>query len=429
MQTNNSKEKVRQLQNKLYLTAKKCSSRRFHALYDKVYRDDVLYEAWKRVKANKGSSGVDGITIEDIEVMGVNRYLTGIQSELKSGTYKPLPVRRVMIPKADGSQRPLGIPCVKDRIVQMATKIAIEPVFEADFKDCSYGFRPKRSTKQALEVVRKACNNKGYYVVDADIEKFFDNVNQDKLMTLVEQRISDRRILKLIRQWLKSGVFYGNVLEISELGTSQGSVISPLLANIYLNTLDRLWEKYGLTHGTLVRYADDTVIICKNKKSANHALSLLQYIMGKLDLRLHPVKTKIVCMWDGKEGFDFLGMHHRRMTTETRQGKMFQETYQYPSRKAMKRIKTAIKLNVNSRRLLVANEEDLIKNLNPKITGWKNYYTTKTSDKWMRALDWYIICTFTRWYNKKHQRRNRMSKIGFVRSNMYEKGLKRMAAA
>lgn len=429
MMTNNSKEKVQQLQNKLYLTAKKCSSRRFHALYDKVYRDDVLYEAWKRVKANQGSSGVDGITIEDIEARGVNRYLTGIQSELKSGTYRPLPVRRVMIPKPDGSQRPLGIPCVKDRIVQMATKIAIEPVFEADFKDCSYGFRPKRSAKQALEVVRKACNNKGYYVVDADIEKFFDNVNQDKLMALIELRISDRRIQKLIRQWLKSGVLYGNILEISELGTSQGSVISPLLANIYLNTLDRLWEKYGLTHGILVRYADDTVIICKNKKSANHALTLLQYIMGKLDLKLHPVKTKIVCMWDGKEGFDFLGMHHRRMTTETRQGRTFQETYQYPSRKAMKKMKSAIKSNVNSRSLLVAREEDLIKNLNPKITGWKNYYTTKTSDKWMKALDWYIICTFTRWYNKKHQRRNHMSKVGYVRSTLYEKGLKRMATA
>ena len=372
MQTNNPKEKVRQLQNKLYLTAKKCGSRRFHALYDKVYRDDVLYEAWKRVKANKGSNGIDGIAIEDIEAKGVERYLTRIQSELKSGTYRPLPVRRVMIPKSDGSQRPLGIPCVKDRIVQMATKIAIEPVFEADFKDCSYGFRPKRSAKQALEVVRKACNNKGYYVVDADIEKFFDNVNQDKLMTLIELRISDRRILKLIRQWLKSGVLYGNILEISELGTSQGSVISPLLANIYLNTLDRLWEKYGLTHGILVRYADDTVIICKNKKSANHALTLLQYIMGKLDLKLHPVKTKIVCMWDGKEGFDFLGMQHRRMTTETRQGNRFQETYQYPSRKAIKKMKTAIKSNVNSRSLLVASEEDLIKNLNPKITGWKN---------------------------------------------------------
>ena len=429
MQTNNPKEKVRQLQNKLYLTAKKCGSRRFHALYDKVYRDDVLYEAWKRVKANKGSNGIDGIAIEDIEAKGVERYLTRIQSELKSGTYRPLPVRRVMIPKSDGSQRPLGIPCVKDRIVQMATKIAIEPVFEADFKDCSYGFRPKRSAKQALEVVRKACNNKGYYVVDADIEKFFDNVNQDKLMTLIELRISDRRILKLIRQWLKSGVLYGNILEISELGTSQGSVISPLLANIYLNMLDRLWEKYGLTHGILVRYADDTVIICKNKKSANHALTLLQYIMGKLDLKLHPVKTKIVCMWDGKEGFDFLGMQHRRMTTETRQGNRFQETYQYPSRKAMKKMKTAIKSNVNSRSLLVASEEDLIKNLNPKITGWKNYYTTKTSDKWMQALDWYIICTFTRWYNKKHQRRNHMSKVGLVRNTLYKNGLKRMATA
>ena len=429
MQTNNSKEKVRQLQNKLYLTAKKCSSRRFHALYDKVYRDDVLYEAWKRVKANKGSNGVDGITIEDIEKKGINRCLTEIQSELKSGIYKPLPVRRVMIPKPDGSQRPLGIPCVKDCIVQMATKIAIEPVFEADFKECSYGFRPKRSAKQALEVVRKACNNKGYYVVDADIEKFFDNVNQDKLMTLMEQRISDRRILKLIRQWIKSGVLYGNVLEISKLGTSQGSVISPLLANIYLNTLDRLWEKYGFTHGILVRYADDTVIICKNKKSANHALSLLQYIMGKLDLKLHPVKTKIVRMWDGEEGFDFLGMHHRRMTTETKQGKSFQETYQYPSQKAMKKIKAAIKSNVNSRNLLIAQEEDLIKNLNPKITGWKNYYTTKTSGKWMMALDQYIICTFTRWYNKKHQRQNRMSGMGFVKNSLYKNGLKRMATA
>ena len=343
MQTNNSKEKVRQLQNKLYLTAKKCDSRRFHALYDKVYRDDVLFEAWKRVKANKGSSGVDGIKIEDVEAMGIEKYLSEIKSELMNGKYKPSPVKRVMIPKPDGSERPLGIPTVKDRIVQMATKIAIEPVFEADFKDCSYGFRPKRSAKQALEVVRKACNNKGYYVVDADIEKFFDNVNQDKLMKLVEQRISDRRILKLIRQWLVSGVLYGNVLTISELGTSQGSVISPLLANIYLNTLDRLWEKYGLTHGILVRYADDTVIICKNKKSVNHALNLLQYIMARLDLKLHPVKTKIVSMWDGKEGFDFLGMHHRRMTTETSKGQLYKETYQYPSRKAMKKMKTEIK--------------------------------------------------------------------------------------
>lgn len=185
MKTNNSKEKVRQLQNKLYLTAKKCQKRRFHALYDKVYRDDVLIEAWKRVKANKGSSGVDGIRIEDIEKMGIEKYLKELKKELIEGKYIPSPVKRVMIPKPDGSERPLGIPTVRDRIVQMAAKIAIEPVFEADFRECSYGFRPKRSAKQALEVVRKACNNKGYYVVDADIEKFFDNVNQDKLMILI----------------------------------------------------------------------------------------------------------------------------------------------------------------------------------------------------------------------------------------------------
>jgi len=428
MKTNNSKEKVRQLQNKLYLTAKKCSTRRFHALYDKVYRDDVLLEAWKRVKANKGSSGIDGIDIQDIENAGVEKYLKEIQTELMQGIYNPSPVKRVMIPKPDGSERPLGIPTVKDRIVQMATKIAIEPVFEADFKDCSYGFRPKRSAKQALEVVRKACNNKGYYVVDADIEKFFDNVNQYKLMKLVEQRISDRRILKLIRQWLKAGVLYGNILEISKLGTSQGSVISPLLANIYLNTLDQLWEKYGLTHGKLVRYADDTVIICKNKKSANHALTLLQYIMEKLDLKLHPIKTKVVCMWDGKEGFDFLGLHHRRMTSETRSGGTFKETFQYPSKKAMIKMKSAIKKNVNSRSLLIAKEEDLIKTMNPKIIGWRNYYQTKTNGKWMQALDWYIICTFTRWYNKKHQRRNYLSQIGKVRVIIYEKGLRKMSA-
>ena len=307
MKTSNSKEKVRQLQNKLYLTAKKCNSRRFHALYDKVYRDDILIEAWKRVKANKGSSGVDGIKIEDIEAMGIEKYLSEIKSELKEGKYKPSPVKRVMIPKPDGSERPLGIPTVKDRIVQMATKIAIEPVFEADFRDCSYGFRPKRSAK--------------------------------------------------------------------------------------------------------------------------HALNLLRYIMEKLDLKLHPVKTKIVSMWDGKEGFDFLGMHHRRMTTETSKGQLYKETYQYPSRKAMKKMKAEIKRNVNSRSLLVAQEEDLIRNLNPKITGWKNYYSTKTNAKWMQAIDWYIICTFTRWYNKKYQRRNRMSKVGFVRNSIYEKGLKKMARA
>ena len=428
MKTNNSKEKVRQLQNKLYLTAKKCQKRRFHALYDKVYRDDVLIEAWKRVKANKGSSGVDGIRIEDIEKMGIEKYLKELKKELIEGKYIPSPVKRVMIPKPDGSERPLGIPTVRDRIVQMAAKIAIEPVFEADFRECSYGFRPKRSAKQALEVVRKACNNKGYYVVDADIEKFFDNVNQDKLMILIEQRISDRRILKLIRQWMRSGILYGNILTISELGTSQGSVISPLLANIYLNTLDRLWEKYGRTHGILVRCADDTVIICKNKKSANHAQSLLQYIMGKLDLKLHPVKTKIINMWDGTEGFDFLGLHHRRFSKINKKGNRYGETYQYPSKKAMKKMKRTVKESINQRYLLIKTEEELIKVLNPKITGWRNYYKTRNDRKWMRAIDWYILCTFCRWNNKKRQQTRKLKGLYATKIRLQEKGLQLMAA-
>ena len=428
MKTNNSKEKVRQLQNKLYLTAKKCQKRRFHALYDKVYRDDVLIEAWKRVKANKGSSGVDGIRIEDIEKMGIEKYLKELKKELIEGKYIPSPVKRVMIPKPDGSERPLGIPTVRDRIVQMAAKIAIEPVFEADFRECSYGFRPKRSAKQALEVVRKACNNKGYYVVDADIEKFFDNVNQDNLMILIEQRISDRRILKLIKQWMRSGILYGSILTISELGTSQGSVISPLLANIYLNTLDRLWEKSGRTHGILVRYADDTVIICKNKKSVNHAQSLLQYIMGKLDLRLHPVKTKIVNMWDGTEGFDFLGLHHRRFLKINKKGNRYGETYQYPSKKAMKKMKRTVKESINQRYLLVKTEEELIKVLNPKITGWRNYYKTRNDRKWMRAIDWYILCTFCRWNNKKRQQTRKLKGLYATKIRLQEKGLQLMEA-
>lgn len=428
MKTNNSKEKVRQLQNKLYLTAKKCSQRRFHALFDKVCREDILWEAWKRVKANGGSSGIDGIHIGDIEMRGIEEYLLKIQKDLMQGNYKPSPVKRVMIPKPDGSQRPLGVPNIRDRIVQMATKIAIEPVFEADFKDCSYGFRPKRSAKQALEVVRKACNNKGYYVVDADIEKFFDNVNQEKLMVLVEQRISDRRILKLIRQWLKAGIMYGNVLEIEEVGTSQGSVISPLLANIYLNTLDTLWEKYGVPHGKLVRYADDSVIICKNKKSANHALNLLRYIMMKLDLKLHPDKTKIVGLWDGKEGFDFLGMHNRRFSKIRKNGRPYGELYQYPSKKAMKKIKSDVRENINQRFLLVKSEEDIIKLMNPKIRGWRNYYQTRNDGKWMRALDWYILCTFARWSSKKHQRSRRLTRITETRRRLNQKGLLRMAA-
>ena len=398
-------------------------------LIEVILSKENLNRAYKKVVANKGASGVDGVTVEELgDYIRENREK--IVTSLRNRTYIPKPVRRVYIPKDNGKKRALGIPTALDRTIQQAIAQPISDIYEEIFSDYSYGFRPRRSCHNAI--IRQALEylNDGYeWVVDIDIEQFFDKVNHDKLIQILREQVNDSTTLNLIRKYLKARVMENGLEKATITGVPQGSVISPLLANIYLNTLDRLWEKYGLTHGILVRYADDTVIICKNKKSANHALNLLQYIMAKLDLKLHPVKTKIISMWDGKEGFDFLGMHHRRMTTETRKGQLYKETYQYPSRKAMKKMKAEVKRNVNRRSLLVAKEEDLIKNLNPKITGWKNYYSTKRNKKWMQALDWYIICTFTRWYNKKHQRRNRMSKVGFVRNSIYEKGLKKMARA
>ena len=397
-------------------------------LIEVILSKENLNRAYKKVVANKGASGVDGVTVEELgDYIRENREK--IVTSLRNRTYIPKPVRRVYIPKDNGKKRPLGIPTALDRTIQQAIAQPISDIYEEIFSDYSYGFRAGRSCHDAIRQALEYLNDGYEWVVDIDIEQFFDKVNHDKLIQILREQVNDSTTLNLIRKYLKAGVMENGLEKATITGVPQGSVISPLLANIYLNTLDRLWEKYGLTHGILVRYADDTVIICKNKKSVNHALNLLQYIMAKLDLKLHPVKTKIVSMWDGREGFDFLGLHHRRMTTETSKGQLYKETYQYPSRKAMKKMKAEIKRNVNSRSLLVAKEEDLIKNLNPKIIGWKNYYSTKTNEKWMQALDWYIICTFTRWYNKKHQRRNHMSKVGYVRNSLYEKGLKKMARA
>ncbi|SFM42272.1 group II intron reverse transcriptase/maturase, partial [Pelosinus propionicus] len=310
LKANNTIEKARQLQRKLYLAAKRNNKRKFHALYDKVYREDILREAWKRVRANGGTGGIDGISIEAVELYGVGKLLGEIQETLRQGQYRPQPVKRVHIPKADGTKRPLGIPTIRDRIVQMAVKMVIEPVYEADFKESSYGFRPKRNAHQALEEIRKACDKKEIWVIDADIKGYFDAINHDKLMKLVEMRVNDRRILKLLRQWLEAGIMQEDGYQASEKGSPQGGVISPLLANIYLHYLDSMWEKYGTHLGKLVRYADDFVIICRLKKGAEQALKLVGAIIERLELTLHPEKTKLVSMWGGKEGFDFLGMHH-----------------------------------------------------------------------------------------------------------------------
>lgn len=400
------KEKVQELQEKLGYAAKVSKKRRFHALYDKVYRWDVLQEAWRRVKAKKGAGGIDHQTLADIEKIGVDAFLSECQQELLEGKYRPLPVRRQYIPKKDGKMRPLGIPTVRDRVVQMAVKLVVEPIFEADFKNCSFGFRPKLSAKDALDRVRKACNRKGNWVCDVDIQGYFDNINQEKLMMLVEMRISDKRILKLIRKWLQAGVMEDDCLTRTEKGTPQGGVISPLLSNIYLNVLDLLWEKHGWQHGEMTRYADDLVVVCKTKKSAEEAMKMIKAIMKKLDLTLHPTKTKLVGMWTGEEGFDFLGMHHRKTKAETSKGRGYITTQQWLTKKAEQHIRDEVKARLAPPQARMLSLEEHIDFLNPKIRGWKQYYATPYSQLKMAKLDWYIMQRFCRWYAKKTKRRN-----------------------
>jgi len=418
------KENVQQLQEKLGHAAKENKKRRFHALYDKVYRMDVLWEAWRRVRANKGAAGVDGQTLKEIEDKGDFNFIHECHRLLKEGNYQPQPVRRQYIPKKDGKQRPLGIPTVRDRVIQMATKLVMEPIFEADFQDCSFGFRPKRGAKGALNRIRKACNRKGNWVIDVDIQGYFDNINQEKLMKLVEMRISDRRILKLVRKWLTAGVMEEGSVKRSDLGTPQGGVISPLLANIYLNYFDILWERHGRALGELTRYADDFVVVCKTKKDAEQAYKLIAAIMERLELTLHPTKTRIVGLWTGEEGFDFLGMHHRKTRAETATGKGYYTTQQWLTKKAEERIREVVKERLAPPRMRGKSIQEHLEWLNPKIQGWRNYYYTPYSQRKLAKLDWYILQRFTRWYAKKRQRRNWMGSFAEVKFMTRQLGLK-----
>ena len=403
--------KARRLWTTLYLCAKENPKRRFHVLYDKIYRPDILAEAWRRVKRNKGSGGVDGQTIEKIvQEYGESRFLNEIYLQLKGKKYHPSPVRRTFIPKADGKQRPHSIPTIKDRVVQMATKMVIEPIFEADFKDCSFGFRPKRNAHQAIAQIRRASKSTSW-VVDVDIKGYFDNINQDKLMRLVEARISDKRVLKLIRKWLEAGVMEDDQFHDTEMGTPQGGVISPLLANIYLNYMDTIWEKKFAHLGKLVRYADDFVIMCRTKAEAMESIRVVKAIMQKLDLTLSKEKSKLVNTWDGLEGFDFLGFHHRKFPHLEKGGKTIYVLSHIPSRKAMKKMRESVKTFTEPRSKLFWKLDDLVKGLNRRLQGFKNYYQlSPMSKEWLNRIDWYVIKRLILFWNKKKNRRNKHGK-------------------
>jgi len=396
---------VRELQRTLYRAAKADPGRRFHALYDKVYRRDVLEWGWELVRANDGAAGIDKQSIADVEQYGIVRLLDELAADLKDGSWRPLPARRVFIPKPGREElRPLSIPAVRDRIVQAAARIVIEPIFEADMLECSFGFRPRRSQHDALQVLVDEAWGGRRWVLESDVANCFEAIPHSQLMSAIEERIVDRQILKLLRAMLRAGVMEDQAVTRSDTGTPQGGVISPCLCNVYLHRLDRQWAERG--HGELVRFADDVVVMCHSREEAERALVALRAILSELGLTLKDAKTRIVELREGGDGLDFLGFHHRWVRGNTPRSRHLCFLARWPSRQAMARARGRIR-ELTDRSRLRDPVEKVVQDLNRFLRGWADYFRYGNSARSFDKISLHAINRLSIFVANRHQRKRR----------------------